>query len=193
MWRRERNGASGDGDGILDEEILGRRAAVDPAAFVPLYRRYLPEILAFAARRLGDPHEAEDLAADVMRKAFARRQTFLGGSYRAWLYTIAVNTLRDHAARPTPPGALPPDLLDRGPGPEELALRAAERAEVRSALAVLPPETQVVVEMRAQGYPCAEVARALGRDADWVRLTHHRAMTRLARELGIARKGGTRG
>jgi RNA polymerase sigma-70 factor, ECF subfamily len=189
------NGAAseGIGDEPLDEEALALRARVDPAAFVPLYHRYFPEMTTFAARRLSNRTDVEDLAAEIMRKAFEKRAAFRGGSYRAWIYTIAINTLRDHFRRAAPPGELPFALPDESPGPEELALRAAADAEVRAALIRLPEDVQLVVDLRAQGYSCGAVAETLGRDADWVRLTHHRTMERLARELGIARKEGRRG
>src|SRR5262245_35704103 len=107
MWRRGRGNGSIDAAGdLLDEEQTALRAALDPVAFAPLYRRYLPEILALCGRRLGNRADAEDATSEVFRKALANLHTFRGGSFRAWLYTIAVNTLRDHAARPAPPSEL---------------------------------------------------------------------------------------
>jgi len=189
MWQRTRaNPTSRNAEGeSLDEELTALRSILDPAAFEPLYHRYLPEILALCRRRLGNQQDAEDAAADVFRKVLAKRDTFHGGSFRKWIYTVTLNTLRDHAARPFPPTELFDSYSDPLPGPEELALRAVSDDEVRVALARLPDDWQLVVELRAQGYRCAEVAPAVGRDADWVRLTHHRAMQRLARDLGVAR------
>ena len=189
MWRSGRaNGSSDAADKPLDEEEIALRAVRDPAAFAPLYRRYLPEILALCGRRLGNRTDAEDASSEVFRKALANVHTFRGGSFRAWLYTIAINTLRDHAARPAPPIELFATFPDPAPGPEEVAIQAATDDEVRAALKTLPQDWQLVAELRSQGYPCAEVAAAVGRDADWVRLTHHRAVERLARDLGIVRQ-----
>lgn len=171
----------------FDEERAALDAIADPAAFAPLYRRYLPEMLALSYRRLGNHAEAEDIAAEIFRKALSGRHTFRGGSFRKWIYTIALNTLRDYASRPLPPVVLLDLVSDPNPGPEELALRAAADADVRAALLQLPDEWQLVVELRSQGYRCGDVAGTIGRDADWVRVTHHRAMERLARELGVAR------
>ncbi len=189
MWRRGRaNGSSEAAAEPLDEEQTALRAIGDPAAFAPLYRRYLPEILALCGRRLGNRADAEDATSEIFRKALAKGHTFRGGSFRAWLFTIAINTLRDDAARPLPPTELFATFADPAPGPEEVAIRSATDDEVRAALKTLPQEWQLVVELRSQGYPCAEVAATVGRDADWVRLTHHRALERLARDLGIARQ-----
>lgn len=171
----------------FDEEMAALDSVTDPTAFGPLYHRYLPEMLAFSYRRLGNHSEAEDMTAEIFRKAFSGRQSFRGGSFRKWIYTIALNTLRDHAARPMPPVELVDLVSDPSPGPEELAVRAVSDAEVRAAVLQLPEEWQLVVELRIQGFRCTEVAEVIGRDADWVRLTHHRALERLARELGVAR------
>ncbi len=183
------NGSDGAATGeSLDEELIAQRAVVDLAAFAPLYRQYLPEILALCTRRVGNQTDAEDLAAEVFRKTLANLTTFHGGSFRKWLYTIAINTLRDHAARPAPPTELFAAFSDPAPGPEELALRAVSDNEVRAALARLPEACQLVIELRSQGYHCDEVAATVGHDAAWVRLTHHRAMERLARDLGVVRQ-----
>jgi hypothetical protein len=52
------------------------------------------------------------------------------------------------------------------------------------------------VELRLDGFSCAEVARALGngRSTEWARQTHHRAVERLRQMLvaGPAKKGGAR-
>ncbi len=171
---------------------MALQAVADPAAFAPLYHRYLPEILAFCARRTANQSDAEDLAADIFGKVIAKRESFHGGSFRKWIYTIAINTLRDHAARRPPPMSLFDTVSDPAPGPEELALRSVSDAEIRTALGLLPEEWQLVVEMRNQGYGCAEVGMSLGHDDAWVRVVHHRAMERLARDLGITRHHGVR-
>jgi RNA polymerase sigma-70 factor (ECF subfamily) len=166
-----------------DEEAAALRSVDDPEAFGPLFTRYYPEMVAFCWRRLGDPAEAEDGAGDIFRKAFAARARFQGGSFRAWLYAIAVNTMRDVRKRPAPPTELPLHLHDPAAGPEEQAILSASVAEVRRAVERLPEEWQIVVAMRSEGYPSKEVARSLGRSDDWVRLVHSRAIKQLGREL----------
>jgi RNA polymerase sigma factor (sigma-70 family) len=70
------------------------------AAFEVLYSRYHSSIYAFIYHLLGrgaNAEDAEDLAQDTFGSAFdklhARRE---GGSFRAWLYTIARNRTFDH-------------------------------------------------------------------------------------------------
>src|SRR5262245_11385867 len=125
MIRIGRTGTAGaQGATLLDEEAAVRRSVEEPAAFAPLFDRYYPAIVAFCWRRLGRREDAEDGAAEVFRKAFAARAAFGGGSFRAWLYAIAVNTMRDLYKRPAAPCELPSGLCDAAPGPEERAILA---------------------------------------------------------------------
>jgi RNA polymerase sigma-70 factor (ECF subfamily) len=50
----------------------------------------------YLAHRLGDGAAAEDLAAETFLRAYASRASFVAGSPRAWVFTIATNLLRDH-------------------------------------------------------------------------------------------------
>jgi hypothetical protein len=53
MLRRKPTSQRGefDREQPFDEELIALQAVTDPAAFAPLYRHYLPEILAFCVRR----------------------------------------------------------------------------------------------------------------------------------------------
>ena len=63
--------------------------ALFDAQYAPVHR--------YLAHRLGDAAAAEDLAAETFLRAYAARASFVPGSPRAWLFTIATNLLRDHA------------------------------------------------------------------------------------------------
>jgi RNA polymerase sigma-70 factor (ECF subfamily) len=197
--RRQPNGSSGDGgEQFEDEDAIVLRAVVDRREFAPLYERYLDAIYGYCHRRLGENEAAEDLTALVFRKALEGLHSYHGGSFRAWLYTIADNVLRDAARsrRPTTPYDDHPEWLDPAPGPEDLAIAAFDRQQLRCAIAELPEEWQRVVALRNEGFACAEIAGMLGsgRTTEWVRQIHHRAMLRL-REILTARpaaKGGAR-
>ncbi len=178
-----------------EEELeLVRRARSDPRAFAPLYERYLDPIHAFCWRRLGNREAAEDATAVVFRKALERLDSFHGGSFRAWLFTIATNTIRDIARTSHPDWA--PSELDAWPdparGPEESAMLADERNRLIAALASLPPEWRDIVMLRLDGLTCAEVAAMLGppRTEVAVRQIHRRAMLRLRERLVSTLSGG---
>src|SRR6478735_9142807 len=82
-----------------DEWMLVQAAIVDPAAFDPLYRRYVESIYRFCYRRLCVREEAEDATSVTFAKAMRSLASFRGGSFRAWLFSIADRTTLDHLRR----------------------------------------------------------------------------------------------
>ena len=65
--------------------------------FPALFDAHYVAVHRYLAHRLGDRVAAEDLAAETFLRAFASRASFVDGSPRAWVFTIATNLLRDHA------------------------------------------------------------------------------------------------
>jgi RNA polymerase sigma factor (sigma-70 family) len=69
--------------------------------FERLYAEHAEGMFGFLSYRTGDRALAEDLLADVFERAMRARRRFDGrrGTEKAWLYTIAMNCLRDHMRR----------------------------------------------------------------------------------------------
>ena len=69
--------------------------------FERLYGDYAAPLYGFLAYRTGNRALAEDLLADSFERAWASRRRFdlRRGSQKTWLYSIALNRLRDHARR----------------------------------------------------------------------------------------------
>jgi RNA polymerase sigma-70 factor (ECF subfamily) len=168
-----------------EERDLALRARTDRAAFGALYDRYLPLVHAYCHRRLGSREAAEDATAIAFAKALAAIGRFReeGTSFRAWIFAIAHHVVVDEARarRPTvrleAGGAWEPAAP--GPGPEELGVRGADLARVRTLLAELPPEAARMVELRLADLSDAEIAHVLGRSPGAVRVAMHRALGRL--------------
>ncbi|GAA3775756.1 RNA polymerase sigma factor [Streptomyces chiangmaiensis] len=79
--------------------LITRAQQGDPEAFGELYRMHHHMITTFISNRVkSNPTLTEDLTADVFVKAWAKITTFTwtGTSIRAWLCTIARNTIADH-------------------------------------------------------------------------------------------------
>ena len=106
------------------------------------------------------------------------------GRSAAWLFTIARQRLADdrrtRSRRQTNPVAEVPDDRAIRSG-EELALdRTSAQDAVDFIVRHLTRDQADVVLLRVLGDLSArEVATVLGRDENWVRVTHHRAMARL--------------
>jgi RNA polymerase sigma factor (sigma-70 family) len=67
--------------------------------FERLYTEYAAPLYGFLAYRTGNPALAEDLLADTFERAWTARGRFdlRRGSQKTWLYSIALNRLRDEA------------------------------------------------------------------------------------------------
>ena len=161
-----RNGAPPDVSGIpgvrarcgsrLDEAAIVARARLDPAAFAPLYQAYLAPVYRYCYRRLGSREAAEDATSLVFERVLRSLAAFRGGSFRAWLFAIAHNTVADSYRRrgSDPPISEALDIVDPAPPPEQVALRLADqRRLLTTALALLPADQRQVIELRLERIP----------------------------------------
>ncbi|HXE99986.1 MAG TPA: sigma-70 family RNA polymerase sigma factor [Solirubrobacterales bacterium] len=75
--------------------------ALSDEDFERLYEQHAVPLLSFLALRTGDRALAEDLLADTFERVLRKRSMFdrRRGSEKSWLYSIALNLLRDHARR----------------------------------------------------------------------------------------------
>ncbi|HYP48311.1 MAG TPA: RNA polymerase sigma factor [Thermoleophilaceae bacterium] len=118
--------------------------------FERLYEEHAPGLLAFLAYRTGDRALAEDLLADTFERVLRARRRFdpRRASAKTWVYSIALNLLRDQARRRDAEGralgrahaVVPfegPSALDRIAGRDELMRGLAGLSEEeREALAL---------------------------------------------------------
>ncbi|MBL8128581.1 MAG: sigma-70 family RNA polymerase sigma factor [Chloroflexia bacterium] len=153
----------------VDEAAIIARAQQNPAAFAPLYQAYVTPVYRYCYRRLGSREAAEDATSIIFERVLRALPTFRGASFRAWLFSIAHNTITDtyrrqgtHARVASAYLAEAGDLSDPAPVPEQLALLADEQRLLATALAFLPGEQRQVIMLRLSGIPSVEVAHILG-------------------------------
>src|SRR5438874_4598570 len=86
------------------EYALVEEARRDPQAFERLYNQFFPRLYAYVGYRVGRTQDTEDLVADTFLKAvealgmghFEWRHE---GSFAAWLFRIAQNSITDYYRR----------------------------------------------------------------------------------------------
>ena len=95
-------------DAPTEASLLAQARAGDIAAFEQLSGAYADRLFMLLLRLLGDPAEAEDVAQEVMLRAWQGISRFEGrSSFFTWLYRIAVNEANralDRRARSAGPG-----------------------------------------------------------------------------------------
>lgn len=152
-----------------------------------MYADHAEGLLRFLVYRTGDRALAEDLVADTFERVLVSRHRFdpRKGSAKTWLYTIALNLLRDHARR----AALATRTLERvgarGSWEEAEVERADERDALRRALRELSEEEREAVALRyGADLTVAEIARITRQSHSTTRGRVYRGLDKLRKELG---------
>jgi RNA polymerase sigma factor (sigma-70 family) len=140
-------------------------ATLRPAheAFLELYRRHAPGILAFLATQLSRP-DAEEVAQTVWMRVWGAAPTqFHGGHFRGWLYEIARNLRTDtHRRKKLAPGRELDAVPDTRTGPTLDALVEQEReAILEQCLAKLDDRMRSLVQGRLAAEEYTELCRRL--------------------------------
>jgi RNA polymerase sigma-70 factor (ECF subfamily) len=184
--------------------------------FETLVRAYGDRLYAFALRLTGSPPDAEEIAQDAFVRAYHALQGYEPKrirdlALRPWLFQIALNVTRnrvrgkrprlvsldaanddDDAIRSLEPHA------DERDGPEAVAVRLDQGAELAALVAALPGRYRAAVVLRhVEGFSYVEIGETLAQPVGTVKANVHRGI-RLLREalerseLGEPALAGTR-
>ncbi|HYH94150.1 MAG TPA: sigma-70 family RNA polymerase sigma factor [Candidatus Saccharimonadales bacterium] len=183
------------------DRSLVEAAQADPARFEPLYRKYVAQVYSYAVYELRDRHEAEDatertfLSALANLAGFEERARPMDGegasTFRVWLFQIARNVVAErHRTRRRRPEA-PLDAAAEAHDPidvEAVAVQRDEAAAAWRAVGRLTGDRRRAVVLRfVDEMSTAEIAGILGRSEGAVRVLIHRALRRVADDLGEGR------
>ena len=161
---------------------------MDRDRFERLYEEHAQPLFGFLVYRTGDRALAEDLLGEAFERVLRARRRFdpRKASEKTWLYSIALNALRDHARRAAAEGR----ALERAEavraGAETPPLELVEeRDRLARALAVLSEEERETVALRyGADLTLPEVARALDEKLTTVDGRLRRALRKMREELG---------
>src|SRR3954447_15209130 len=153
--------------------------------FENLYAEHAESLLAFLAYRTGDRRLAEDITADTFERVLRKRGTLdpRKGSSKTWIYTIALNLLRDHLRREQAHQR----TAERS-GPVSAPLSPFEfvgaRDAVRRALQTLRDDEREVIALRfGADLTFPEIAEVFGCPVSTVEGRTHRALRKLKEVL----------
>jgi len=156
--------------------------------FERLYGEHAQPLLGFLVQRTGDRALAEDLLADTFEKVLRARRGFdrRRGSEKTWLYSIALNLVRDQSRRRAAEGRALERTAEGGELPEghRSLDEIDDRDLVKRALGVLSTEEREAVALRfGANLSVPEVARVTGERLTTVEGRVYGALRKLRKEL----------
>jgi RNA polymerase sigma-70 factor, ECF subfamily len=155
--------------------------------FEELYAEHAPGLFGFLVYRTGDRGLAEDLVADTFERALRGRRLFdrRRASEKTWLYTIALNALRDHGRRRNAEGR----ALERHrpavlPGGEPAAEIVDQHTDLQRALRCLSvPEQEAIALRFGADMTVPEIAELQRERLTTIEGRVYRALRKLREEL----------
>jgi RNA polymerase sigma-70 factor (ECF subfamily) len=131
--------------------------------FDDLFQRLYPSLYRYLERLTGDADAAEDIA----QEAFVRllRQPLPEDEVRPWLFTVAMNLVRDRARKTERRQRLlsgAPPLVTPGQLPDDHVEQSERIQVVRAVLEKLPDRDRQLLLMREEGFKYEEIAAVIG-------------------------------
>jgi RNA polymerase sigma-70 factor (ECF subfamily) len=169
---------------VIREVLQGRTQA-----FERLVENYKGPVFNLAFRMTGSRQDAEDLAQETFLKAYLGLKRFeIQRRFFPWLFTIAVNTVRNHLKIKTPAMAARSGAgaqgLPAGPesNPERRLVSKQQRQTMADALAALPLQQREAVVLRYyQDLAFEDIAAVCGVTLSTAKMRVYRGVEHLAR------------
>lgn len=155
-----------------------RLLAGDTEAFGYFYDQYAPKIYSYVLFRTSDKDIAQDITHDVFLRAWQyimEKKTI--HNFRAMIYQIARNKIVDYyRAKEQAPTLLEETVvIEKNPATATYDLEILRRR-----IGSLKDEYREVISLRhIEGLSIEEISQILGKDQNNVRVTLHRALTKL--------------
>jgi RNA polymerase sigma-70 factor (ECF subfamily) len=194
----ERPSAMSDPSGDVFDACLAAAVRGDRAAVEYVLRIIRPVVVRYCRTRLGRTDRtfssADDVAQEVCMAVLTALSTYrsTGRPFLAFVYGIAAHKVLDaHRAASRNKSAPVPDIpesFEMSAGPAQRAVQLETAEELRRLLEVLPEKQREVLVLRVvNGLSAEETARAVGSTPAAVRMTQHRALTRLRKSIAETR------
>jgi RNA polymerase sigma-70 factor (ECF subfamily) len=168
----------------MDDATLVEHARHNTDAFGALYQRYLTPLYRYLLGKVGNSHDAEDLTMQIFTEVLdglVHQRYREGGSFAAWLFTIArrrcIDLYRRHKPEPLDSLADPPSLE---PGLLNQVENREQALQIARLIAGLDDERQELIRLRfSAGLSFAEIAKIEGKSEAAVKMAVYRALESL--------------
>ncbi len=188
--RRVTEAASAPALAELDEAGLVEAClAGQPGAFDVIVERHRRSIYQLCYRFVGNHEDARDLSQDIFLRAYRGLGKFRGGSaLSTWLYRIGINLCLNRVSRKTSPLESIDDqqhIDTHSESAPDRLLREERGAQVRKAIAMLPPKQRATLILRMyHELSHEEIAGVLGSSVGAVKANFFHALGNLRKQLG---------
>jgi len=184
-----------------DESLINAHRRGEPAAFGELVRRYGDSVFRFLMRMNGNRELAEDFFQETFKRVHEKADTFRGGQFKSWLFTIAAHVAIDGLRRRRRLRVVSLEqsfdcadasgeqldavaVADNSSNPSDEAIKTEQTEQVRRAIALLPAKQRATLVLAYyQQLSYRQVAQVLGCSIGTVKTQMYRALRTLAQKL----------
>ena len=179
-------------DTANSDDLIRRAQEGDVRAFEALVASHIPRLRRFARSFARSDADADDLAQEALIKVYRSLRSYrFESAFSTWLYRVTKNCFMDAqrtaASRERAVATLTEDAAGtttEAPSPDELLLKAEERARLWAAIGRVSAEFRAVLVLcDVEGFGIAEVAAIEKLPEGTVKSRLHRARGQLARLL----------
>lgn len=164
-------------------DVLRGAKRGEATAIGELWRMFNPKLLRYL--RAVVPSECEDVASETWIGLAKTLPSFVGDSrsFESLMFTVArrrvIDFVRKQSVRPELT-TLNFENVEKGPGPEEIALSRDSLQSILEWVRLLPPsQAEVVVLRTVSGLDIAEIAEIVDKTPGAVRVLSHRGLSSL--------------
>jgi len=183
------NGAL-DSPALTDARLVAAyRESGEPSLVDELVRRHLPRVNALIFQMVLDESVADDLTQEAFLRALRGLNSFRGKStFGTWLFRVAMNTAYSHLKRqknsPVQYRSDVPERESTQSGPDGAVLEAELDAEIKAAMAELPPDLRAAMTLISfEGLDAKQAGEIEGCPPGTIYARVHHARQRLRRRL----------
>jgi RNA polymerase sigma-70 factor (ECF subfamily) len=162
--------------------------SITPPIFQALYQEHAGRLRDYLTRSLrGDTAEAEGIVQDAFLKAWEKRAELKNiKAFRSWLYSIALNVLRQRHRKLKPLAVEDIEVECERPNPERHTSDRQELALVAKAFKNLPFEQREAIRLvRLECMKFSEAAGVLNVPDSTVKTWVRRGLLAIAEEVGL--------
>lgn len=144
-----------------DSELMQRWQLGDQTAFETLVQHWQQPIARFIYRLVGRAEIVQDLCQEVFVRLYQAKEKYREqGSFRSWLYHIALNVVRDDGRKRPFPSTLADEPICDTHSIEDICQQRELTNSISTALAKLPEQLRMVIALRHdEGLSFEEIAR----------------------------------